>query len=369
MPGKDGATAMRIAAWVYSLAQRGLDLHSAHRMNLPLLTRYTAHLGIIALTIIALLFTGVEIRSVGSNSRPSEGVGQALPPILCQDQSNPDNLTLAVVPLTIAPARVRREVEQYQVQSGDTVTGIAVRFNVSADSILWANAKLEDNPDMLSLGQSLDIPPTSGVLYTVSKGDTLAAIAARFKANIENILNDPFDQTNHDLKANPPQLTVGAFLMIPGGSKPFTTRRVTYTSTAPSGAARGTSNFIWPVPGACVSQIFWSRHSGIDLAAPTGSPILAADSGYVQIVGWDSTGYGNMILLNHGNGFLTRYGHLSAFNVEAGQSVRRGDLIGRVGTTGHSTGPHLHFEVIFQGVPRNPAYFVAGRSPSRCPGY
>jgi murein DD-endopeptidase MepM/ murein hydrolase activator NlpD len=123
------------------------------------------------------------------------------------------------------------------------------------------------------------------------------------------------------------------------------------------------------VPGACISQIFWSRHSGIDLAAPTGTPIDAADSGYVQIVGWDNTGYGNMILLNHGNGFLTRYGHLSAFNVEPGQSVKRGGLIGRVGSTGHSTGPHLHFEVIFQGVPRNPAYFVVGRAPGRCPGY
>jgi murein DD-endopeptidase MepM/ murein hydrolase activator NlpD len=358
-----------MSSLIYSFVRRARNVHTAHRMNLPLLTRYTAHLGIIALTLIALLFTGVQIRAVGPNSEASQSVGQALPPIEFQDQSNPDNLTLAVVPFTIAPARVRREVEQYQVQSGDTVTGIAARFGVSADSILWANAKLEDDPDMLSLGQTLNIPPTSGVLYTVSNGDTLEAIAAKFRAKVADILNDPFDQSNHDLQANPPQLTVGTFLMVPGGSKPFTTRRVSYSSTAPSGTARGTSNFIWPVPGACVSQIFWSRHSGIDLAASTGTRILAADSGYVQIVGWDSTGYGNMILLNHGNGFLTRYGHLSAFNVEPGQSVKRGDLIGRVGSTGHSTGPHLHFEVIFQGVPRNPAYFVAGREPSRCPGY
>ena len=221
---------------------------------------------------------------------------------------------------------------------------------------------------MLSIGQNLNIPPTSGVLYTVQKGDTVEAVAAKFKAAKDDILNDPFNQSNHDLKSSPPQLTQGAFVMVPGGEKPFVVRKVIYRSSLPAGAARGTSNFMWPVH-ACISQLFWARHPGYDLAAPAGTPVSAADSGFVEVVGWDNSGYGNMILINHGNGFVTRYAHLSAFNVEPGQSVKKGDLIGRVGGTGHSTGPHLHFEVIYQGIQRNPAFFITAKAPARCSGF
>lgn len=349
--------------------EKARGTHAEHRSNIPLLARLTAHLGIIALVIIGLLVSGVEIRAAGPSS-PDQAVdtGADLPPIQLEDASNSGNLTIAAVPFTIVPKRVRRDVVQYVVSPGDTVTGIASRFHISADSVLWANTKLEDNPDMLSIGQNLNIPPTSGVLYTIQNGDSISAIAARFKSAVDDILNDPFNQSNHDLKANPPQLSIGAFLMVPGGEKPFVARKVIYRSSLPSGAAKGTSNFAWPV-GACITQVFWARHPGMDLAAPIGTPVRAADSGYVEVVGWDNSGYGNMILLNHGNGFVTRYGHLSAFNVEPGQSVKRGDLIGRVGSTGHSTGPHLHFEVIFGGVPRNPAYFIAGKAPGRCGGY
>ncbi len=336
--------------------------------NIPLLTRLTAHLGIIALVILGLLFGGLEISAGQSEPVAALEESGELPPIQLDEQAGPVDLTLAAIPFTIIPKRVRNEVVQYVVAPNDTVTGIAARFHVSADSILWANEKLMDNPDMLSIGQNLNIPPTTGVLYVVQKDDTIQTIAARFKAKVADVLNDPFNQGNHDLKSNPPQLAVGGFLMVPGGSKPFTTARITYSSTAPSGAARGTSNFVWPTR-ACVTQSFWGRHSGIDLAGPLGTAVTAADSGYVQVVGWDTRGYGNMILLNHGNGFLTRYGHLSAFNVTAGQSVKKGDLIGRIGSTGRSTGPHLHFEVIQNGVARNPSYYVTGKAPGRCAGY
>ncbi len=342
--------------------------HAEHRSNIPLLARLTAHLGIIALVIIGLLLSGIEIRAAGPDPTQATDPNGDLPPIQLAQAGDPGNLTLAAIPFTIIPKRPRLQVVQYVVSPNDTVTGIAARYHISADSVLWANDKLLDNPDLLSVGQTLNIPPVSGVLYTIQKDDTIQSIAARFKAQAADILNDPFNQSNHDFKSTPPVLALGVFLMVPGGSKPFVTKKVTYQSTAPTGAARGTSNFVWPV-AACITQLFWTHHSGIDLAAPIGSPVYAADSGYAQIVGWDNTGYGNMILLNHGNDFLTRYGHLSAFMIEAGQSVKKGQLIGRVGSTGHSTGPHLHFEVILGGVPRNPLFYVGGRAPSHCYGY
>lgn len=368
MPEAYNATIVQLLQWLGRISEKVRGTHAEHRSNIPLLARLTAHLGIIALVIIGLLVSGIEIRAASPQPDRTVDLGSDLPPIQLSDESNSGNLTIAAVPFTIVPKRVRREVVQYVVGPGDTVTGIALRFHISADSVLWSNAKLEDNPDMLSIGQNLNIPPTSGVLYTVQKGDTVESIAAKFKANSADILNDPFDQSNHDLKSNPPQLTLGAFIMVPGGEKPFVVRKIIYRSSLPSGAARGTSNFIWPVH-ACITQLFWARHPGYDLAAAKGTPVYAADSGFVEVVGWDNTGYGNMILINHGNGFVTRYAHLSAFNVEPGQSVKKGDLIGRVGNTGHSTGPHLHFEVIFGGVQRNPAYFITGKAPSRCSGY
>ncbi len=362
----DNLIGPRPSTGLASLAEQVRGRYAAQRTNIPLLTRLTAHLGIIALTIIGLLLSGIEIRAEGQLSTGTQSGD--LPPLQLGDQSESGDLTIAAVPFTIVPKTVRHEVVQYVVQAGDTVTGIAARVRISPDSVLWANVKLQDDPDLLSLGQTLFIPPVSGVLYTVAQGDTIQSIANKFKASVDDIRNDPFNQSNHDFKSNPPVLAVGTFLMVPGGSIPIVVKKVTYRSSVPTGSARGTTNFIWPV-AACITQVFWARHPGMDLAAPKGTPIYAADSGYTEVVGWDNTGYGNMILLNHGNGYVTRYGHLSAFNVEPGQSVRKGDMIGRVGSTGHSTGPHLHFEIIFQGVRRNPAFFVGGRAPGHCYGY
>jgi murein DD-endopeptidase MepM/ murein hydrolase activator NlpD len=365
MPESYNSIATRVWESLDQIVQTVRGTHAEHRANIPLLTRLTAHLGIIALTIIALLLSGIEIRAAGPPTGQTQESDNGLGPIQPSDQADSNNLFISAVPITVQNKPVRRDVVQYLVQPGDTVSGIAAHFHISPDSILWANAKLEDNPDQLSLGQTLNIPPVSGVLYTVVKGDTVNAIAARFKGNPQDIVADPFNQSNHDFKSNPPQLTLGAFIMVPNGEKPVVVKKVVVRATVPTGAAKGTSNFIWPT-SACVSQNFWLRHPGIDLATPKGTPVRAADSGFVEFVGWDNTGYGNMILINHGNGYVTRYAHLSAFNVVPGDSVKKGDLIGRVGSTGHSTGPHLHFEVIFQGVHRNPSFFMTGTAPRQC---
>jgi murein DD-endopeptidase MepM/ murein hydrolase activator NlpD len=175
-------------------------------------------------------------------------------------------------------------------------------------------------------------------------------------------VNLEFNQGLHDLKAPDYALTIGQFLMVPGGSKPYIPRVVNaYSGPIPATAARGTGNFGWPVSGR-ITQKFWTRHPGIDIGAPKGTPVYAADSGYVVTAGWDQerVSYGFMILINHGNGFITRYAHLSAFNVEVGDSVKKGQIIGRVGSTGNSTGPHLHFEIIKNGDRRNPFGYLPG---------
>ncbi len=339
---------------------------------MPLLTRIASHVGLLFLMLLTIAASGVQI----NNSSPKDDLNvSAQTPIdtsvLPADPTlNANTAPLSAPnPVTNTPKRIRLNVVKYTVQSGDTVSDIADQFGVSADSILWANPKLEDNPDMLSIGQELNIPPVSGVLYTVLSGDSVQKIADKFKTSkfpsntlVTNIVNLEFNQQLHDLKPPDYALTVGQFLMVPDGSKPYIPRVVNaYSGPIPPSAARGTGNFGWPVSGR-ITQKFWARHPGIDIGAPKGTPIYAADSGYVVVAGWDPepVSYGFMILINHGNGFMTRYGHLSAFNTQVGDSVKKGQLIGRVGSTGNSTGPHLHFEIIKDGVRRNPFNYLPG---------
>ncbi|HZQ10405.1 MAG TPA: M23 family metallopeptidase [Anaerolineae bacterium] len=366
MQDPTSALQTRVNALSTEFLERFEQLRAEHENNVSLLTRLTAHLGIIALVVIGLLLSGIEIHAAQQPRNYDQPIpAENLPDVDLDQAAAQNDLTLSVSPFTIQPKQERRDVTTYTVKPGDNVSVIAARFGVTPDSVIWANEKLEDNPDALSVGQQLYIPPVSGVLHKVAKGETVLSIAARFKAQPQDILDDPFNQSIHDLKSNPPVLAVDAFIMVPGGSKPLVIRAVTYSSRTPTGAIRGTSTFQWPV-GACISQYFWARHPGIDLANSMGTPVVAADSGYIETVGWDSSGYGNMILINHGNGAITRYAHLSAFAVQAGQSVKKGQLIGRVGSTGHSTGPHLHFEIIVNGVPRNPLGVVNSKAPGLC---
>lgn len=365
---QDPTTALttRVNALANGLFERIENLRVEHVNNVPLLTRLTAHLGIIALVLIALLLSGIQIQAQQQLRNYDEPASKENLPEINLDPTNVENdLTVSAVPFTIQPKKERRDVTKYAVRAGDNVSVIAARFGVTPDSVIWANGKLEDNPDALSVGQELLIPPVSGVLHQVAKGETVQSIAARFKADGQLIFNDPFNQTIHDFKSSPPVLAVNAFIMVPGGSKPIVVRQVQYSKTTPQNAIKGGGNFQWPT-AACISQLYWGRHPGVDLANSKGTAIVAADAGYVEAVGWENSGYGNMILLNHGNGAITRYAHLSAFAVERGASVKKGQVIGRIGSTGRSTGPHLHFELIVNGVHRNPIGILKGNTPRRC---
>lgn len=366
MQDSNVALTTRVNALANQVFERLENFRYENARNVSLFTRLTAHLGVIALVLIGLLLSGIQIQAAeGPRSYDAPTFEESMPDIVVNTNNPQGDLTLSVVPNTAAPKKERRDVTTYVVKPRDNVSVIAARFGVTPDSLIWANAKLEENPDALSVGQELVVPPVSGVLHRVMKGETIQSIAARFKADAQLIANDPFNQTIHDFKSSPPLLAVDAYIMVPGGSKPLVIRKVEYSATTPQSAIKGTSNFQWPT-AACISQIYWSRHPGIDLANSQGTAVVASDAGFVEFVGWDNSGYGNMILVNHGNGAITRYAHLSAFAVAVGASVNKGQLIGRIGSTGRSTGPHLHFELIVNGVHRNPVGILKGNTPARC---
>lgn len=257
--------------------------------------------------------------------------------------------TITTSDRAVRPVKVE-EIRRYQVQPGDTVSGIAQHFALAPETILWANPGLEDNPDLLRLGQELTILPLDGVYHRVNEGDTIANIAAAYKVEAETIINYRLNE----LDPENPIITPGRWLVVPGGIKPYTPKYVSATSAdAPKGAVNGTGTFHWPVSGT-ITQDFWSKHRALDIATWDGAPIYAADSGYVVVAQWDNTGYGLMAIIDHGNGFKTLYAHTSRLSVSAGDEVLQGAQIGEVGSSGNSTGPHLHFEIITNGVKRNP---------------
>jgi murein DD-endopeptidase MepM/ murein hydrolase activator NlpD len=241
----------------------------------------------------------------------------------------------------------------YTVQPGDTVQSIAENFNLEPTTILWSNPKLEELPDLLRIGQEVVILPVDGVYHTVVEDDTLETIAEKYKVEVETITSLSFNSLRPPLYP----IQEGMKLIVPGGTKPYVPRRVTsYSGPIPQGA-RGTGAFVWPVLGK-ITQWYWWGHRAIDIGAPTGSAVLASDGGYVAFVGWTDIGYGYLIILDHANGYSSYYAHLSQMYVMVGQQVERGQVIGAVGSTGNSTGPHLHLEIRYNGVEQNPLVYL-----------
>jgi murein DD-endopeptidase MepM/ murein hydrolase activator NlpD len=197
------------------------------------------------------------------------------------------------------------------------------------------------------------ILPIDGVYHKVTAGETLESIAAKYKVSPEVIARCEYN----NLKPPDYAITEGMYLIVPGGEKPYVPKVVTsYTGSVPEGA-RGTGRFQWPVLGT-ITQGYWYGHRAIDIGAPAGSAVLASDGGFVSFAGWTNVGYGYLIVIDHANGFATYYAHLSGIYVAEGQSVARGDVIGAVGSTGWSSGPHLHFEVRYYGEQQNPRAYL-----------
>jgi LysM repeat protein len=283
-----------------------------------------------------------------------------------------DAIRRFINPNTIIPTRPREETITYTVGVGDSVFGIAKDFNLKPESVLWANYdQLKDSPDTLSPGMELKIPPTDGVYYMWKEGDTLEGVAQEFEAEVGDILNWPgnrLDLTN-------PQVLPGQYVLVVGGKREFVqwviptiprgragVSRSVYGPGACEGGydgAYGTGTFVWPTANHFLSgNDYWSGHLGIDIAGATGNAVFASDSGVIVFSGWATGGYGYMIMIDHGNGYQTLYGHLSAVSAGCGQSVGQGQYIGAIGSTGNSTGSHLHFEVRYLGGFINPWYVL-----------
>jgi murein DD-endopeptidase MepM/ murein hydrolase activator NlpD len=273
---------------------------------------------------------------------------------------------LAQVHTTI-PSRPRQEVIKYTVVEGDTVFGIAEKFGLKPETILWGNYYiLLDDPHALQPGQELNILPVDGTYHEWQQGEGLNGIATYYGVKPEDILNYPANNLDPATIGDfaHPNIPLGTWLVIPGGHREFISWSaplgVTRENPASarvlgpgacdpiSGGAVGYGAFIWPANKHYLSGFDYTpnaNHWGIDIAGNEGEGVYATDAGVVVYAGWNNYGYGNMIMIDHGNNFQSLYGHLSAINVGCGQSVGQGDVIGAIGTTGHSSGPHLHFEI------------------------
>lgn len=272
--------------------------------------------------------------------------------------------TIAALPMDLeGPAAQRTQTETYVVQDGDTIGTIARKFGVNAGTILWSNNL---TGQYIHPGDALRIPPVSGLLVTLKKGDTISKLANTYGADPEEIrtANRIADETS---------LALGTELVIPGGQPPLPAQTLAAVATraeqpaAPSGIKKPAdvdtsslpvTKLLWPTPGHVITQYYGWNHTGVDIDGDYTSPLFAAYDGVVTKAGWNSGGYGNMILIQHPNGMMTRYGHASKLFVKAGDTVKRGQVIAMMGTTGRSTGTHLHFEVYVNGVRTNPLPYI-----------
>lgn len=253
--------------------------------------------------------------------------------------------------------RTSHSVQVYTVEEGDTIASIAADFDISTNTILWANGLSERT--VLKVGDHLSILPTTGVLHTVASGDTVSEIASKYDVKISEVLE--YNNLGEDAK-----LALGQKVIVPDGYiEPATAPKIVPRDTriadrdadsGPTpepGEVPSGSDFAWPTATRHLSQYFKWGHTGIDIDNRSRPPVYAAEAGTVEFTGWLG-GYGNLIIVNHGGGTQTYYAHLDKFYVNKGATVTKGAAIGKMGSTGRSSGPHLHFEVRKGGRPINP---------------
>ena len=260
---------------------------------------------------------------------------------------------------TSKTSRPRDDIVYYTVQASDTVSTIAAGFGVSVNTVLWENDL--NAYSLIRPDDKLAILPMSGVSYKVSRGDTLAAIALKYGVEASAILAA-------NKLASADMLSLGQKIIIPGGKKNYYASSQAARNISPVAILKdlfkpenlksfSSNKLAWPTIGARITQYFSWRHLGIDIANKSGTPIYATDAGVVTVAGWVG-GYGNRIVIDHGGGRKSSYAHMSKFAADKGDTVGKGEVIGLMGSTGRSTGPHLDFRYIINGIQYNPLNYL-----------
>lgn len=321
-------------------------------------TSLFVHFSILALAGVVFVGGGVlSSTSVVSGSYP----GVAANPLVANSGSGPTDsgvIESIITPVTLISEKPRDKIIDHEVKAGETISSIASDYAVTEETIYWENdltAKSAIKP-----GQKLKILPVPGVAHKIVPGDTIYSVAKKYRANSQAILDFPFNNIGDNFA-----LTTGDMLIVPDGAPPEQAKPapVQYLAKGQKEnfdiANLGSSQFGWPASGG-ITQYFSWYHPGDDIANLAGGPIRAADSGTVIVAGFvDSTGYGNRVMIDHGNGYVTLYGHLSVNYVSVGQKIAKGEVLGMMGSTGRSTGTHLHFEIRKNGVNQNPLAYLS----------
>jgi hypothetical protein len=289
-------------------------------------------------------------------SSSSQATSTDLPTV----QALQSTATLSPAPAEITPDTSRGEVETYTVVEGETVTSIASTFNLQPETVLWANYDLLlDDPDFLLVGMNLLILPVDGIYHQAGGTDSVQSLASFFAADAQAIIYWP----GNGIDPNNPVIFLGQWVLIPGGQRGLRRRfmpnlftnnmavdPIEYgTGACPENVISDISSdgeYAWPVDEPVVrGDGFWSAHPGLDLQVEVGGEVRAADDGVVVFSGWSNLGYGNMIMLDHGNGDFTLYSGLSIVAVTCGSEVEQGDVMATGGMTGHPAEPFVHFEL------------------------
>jgi len=347
--------------------------------------RYASHGLMLALLGAVVAVSGMDVASWRAPQLPpvAEGVSAASTTetaveTLASNSSEPPTFGPLVAELpaleraadvhTLIATQGRTQVITYTVQAGDTLLGIAGRFNLKPETLLWGNFfTLKDDPHSLRPGQVLNILPVDGTYHYVTAGNTLEQIARFYNVAPEAIAGWP----SNNLGVDGQTLTPNTYLVVPGGTRalqswqlpslPRTARASARTASnfgqCPGGYTGiiGAGTFVWPTQARTLSGYDYANiHRGVDLRANLNDPIVAVDAGVVTYAGWNDWGYGNLVVIDHGTGWESVYAHLNQWNVQCGQSVNQGELIGLAGSTGNSSGSHLHFELRNGGVYVNP---------------
>lgn len=328
------------------------------------------------LIVVTLLVSTILYK----NSRPSTIIQSPLPtaesgagqpqggvPVAGSGGSGTSSILRELQLKTNIPERPRYESVIYRVTRGDAMLSIADEYKIKSETILYVNKQLEDNPHNLKPGMELTIPPVDGLYYEWQDGDTFETVAEKFDTTPEEIINFPGNRVD----LTDPKIETGTLAMIPGGSRELrnwaadlqTAGRSNNGSTGTSdfggnacGGGPVSSGFGWPADDHSLSgNPYGPGHLGIDISAPEGSNVYAAGNGVVTMAqGGYNYGYGNVIQIDHGNGYVTVYAHLSQINIGVCTPVGQGTLIGYSGNTGNSFGAHLHFEIRIGGTNVNP---------------